>query len=81
MKKRKVVLPIMAFMLAAGLAACQGEPAKSVANSQPAASSATPTPSSSQMQKIVVTADKNSLEVEETTHVHSDITCQVGRLR
>ena len=73
MKKRKVVVPFMAFMLMAGLAGCENKPVESVPGS---GGGGTPTSSvapSSQMQKLNVTAAKNTLEIEETTNVTCDV--------
>lgn len=74
MKKRKVVVPVMALMLMASLAACTSEPKQSVEGSQPATSASAPKPSSSALPKLAVTAAKNSIMVEETTTVSCDVT-------
>ena len=74
MKKRKVVVPFMAFMLMAGLAACTSEAQKSVVEgSTPGTSASAPKPSSSALPKLAVTAAKNSIMVEETTTVSCEV--------
>ncbi|MBP5091143.1 MAG: Ig-like domain-containing protein [Bacilli bacterium] len=75
MKKNKVVLPVMALMLAAGLAGCQGGPAKSQESGGPAPTSSVAPSSVPQQEKINITAEngKTALEIDETVKLTASV--------